>query len=377
MKKIVLLGSTGSIGVNTLNVIENLSDEFRAVTLTANTNVQLLAEQALKYKPNKVIIADESKYSELKQLLKNTDIEIEAGYDAVVNSASTENAEIVVNALVGSAGLKPTVEAAKAGKIIALANKESLVMAGDEVNRICKENGATLRPIDSEHSAIFQALLGENRKNISKIYLTASGGPFRNREEAFDNITPEQALKHPNWDMGKKISIDSATMMNKGLELIEAVHLFDVSPDDIQIVVHPESVIHSMVQFSDMSIMAQLGIPDMRIPIQFALTYPERRDLVLPELNFFKLQNMNFYKPDFDKFPCLRLAVDAIKKKGTYPVVLNAVNEIMVYRFLDGKIKFTDIPKIIEKELSEHKNIENPTIEQILDLNKEIWQRLQ
>jgi len=374
MKKIALLGSTGSIGVNTLKIIENLPEMFEVSYLTAHRNLTLLAEQAAKFKPKAVVIADKSLYPQAKSVIP-AGIEILTGEDAISDIAAADS-DIVVNALVGCAGLKPTAAAAKKGKLIALANKESLVMAGSIINQICQDTGAVLHPIDSEHSAIFQSLNGEDHKDIKKIILTASGGPFRNRNTDFSTISIAEALNHPNWSMGQKITIDSATMMNKGFEMIEAVHLFNIAPSQVEIVIHPESVIHSMVEYCDRSVIAQLGIPDMRIPIQYALTYPQRFPLDLPSLDFFHLGQMNFSKPDIAKFPAIRLAYQAIETGGTLPVVLNAVNEIMVYRFLAGQCQFTDIAETVENEMNNHQLIKNPTLNDILAVNDEIWQRL-
>jgi len=374
MKKIALLGSTGSIGVNTLKIIENLPEMFQVSYLTAHRNLTLLAEQAAIFKPKAVVIADKNLYQPAKSVIP-AGIEILAGEEAI-SEISAADSDIVVNALVGCAGLKPTAAAAKKGKLIALANKESLVMAGSIINQICKETGSVLHPIDSEHSAIFQSLNGEDHKDIKKIILTASGGPFRNRNIDFSTISVAEALNHPNWSMGQKITIDSATMMNKGFEMIEAVHLFNITPSQVEIVIHPESVIHSMVEYCDRSVIAQLGIPDMRIPIQYALTYPQRFPLDLPSLDFFHLGRMNFSKPDIEKFPAIRLAYQAIETGGTQPVVLNAVNEIMVYRFLAGLCKFTDIAETVENEMKNHQLIKNPTLNDIFAVNDEIWQRL-
>ena len=375
MKNISILGSTGSIGLNTMKIIDNLKNQFNVQYLSAYSNIDLLVSQAIKYKPRAIIIGDKKLYSKAKELLSfHREITILLGEEGLLEASSSSDIDVVVNAIVGASGLKPTIAAAKAGKYIALANKESLVMAGEIVNELCRKCRAVLHPIDSEHSAIFQALLGEDYSNINKIYLTASGGPFRTRKaNTFNDITLEEALNHPNWSMGKKITIDSATMMNKGLELIEAVHLFNVEADKIQIVVHPESVIHSMVEYVDNSIIAQLGIPDMRVPIQFALTYPSRKKLELPKLDFFKLQNITFYKPDYVLFPALQLATDSISAGGTMPVVLNAVNEIMVHKFLEGKIKFIEITRNIRKELEKHKNISNPTIDDVFAVNDEMF----
>ena len=377
MKNISILGSTGSIGLNTMKIIDNLKNQFNVQYLSAYNNVDILISQAKQYKPKGIIIGNEKLFNQAKEGMKEyPQIEILVGEEGLIQASSDSDIDVVVNAIVGASGLKPTIAAAETGKYIALANKESLVMAGEIINKLCQENKAILHPIDSEHSAIFQSLLGEKHSNINKIYLTASGGPFRTRKaNTFNDITLAEALNHPNWSMGKKITIDSATMMNKGLELIEAVHLFNVDVDKIQIVIHPESVIHSMVEYVDNSIIAQLGIPDMRIPIQFALTYPNRKKLELPKLDFFKLQNMTFFEPDYVLFPALQLATDSIKIGGTMTVVLNAVNEIMVHKFLAGEIKFIEITRNIRKELEKHNNILNPSIEDVFAVNDEIFDK--
>ncbi|MBN2789056.1 MAG: 1-deoxy-D-xylulose-5-phosphate reductoisomerase [Candidatus Delongbacteria bacterium] len=375
MKKLSILGSTGSIGDSTLKVIDNLKGQFKIKYLSANNNFKKLADQALRYNPEYVII-DKEFYQDLKDILGTSKIKILTIEEGLDQATSDKNVDIVVNAIVGSFGLRPTINAAKNGKIIALANKESLVMAGENVKSLMKEFGSKIIPIDSEHSAILQSLNGEEYSAINKIILTASGGPFRDRKDSLEDVSIEDALAHPNWSMGDKISIDSATMMNKGFELIEAVHLFDLGPERIEIIIHPESIIHSMVEFIDGSVIAQLGLPDMMVPIQYALTYPERKKLDLPKLDLHKLGTLNFFDPNTKMFPAINVAIEAIKEGGTVPVVLNAVNEIMVYKFLKGKIKFTDIVKNVEEEISKHKKIKDPTIDQIFEVNDEIWKRL-
>ena len=375
MKNLSILGSTGSIGDSTLKVVDNLKAQFKIRYLSANNNYKKLADLAKKYNPKYVII-DKEFYGDLKELLGSTKVKILTNEEGLIQACTDEKVDVVVNAIVGSFGLRPTITAAENGKVIALANKESLVMAGENVNALMKKTGATILPIDSEHSAIFQSLNGEKYSAINKIILTASGGPFRERKDSLEDVSITDALAHPNWAMGNKISIDSATMMNKGFELIEAVHLFNLKPDHIEVIIHPESIIHSMVEFIDGSVIAQLGLPDMMLPIQYALTYPDRKELDLPRLDLHKLKTMNFFDPDRELFPAIDLAIAAIEEGGTVPVVLNAVNEIMVYKFLKGKIKFTDIVKNTEKEIAKHKKIKKPSIDQIFEVNDEIWKRL-
>ncbi|MDA3838863.1 MAG: 1-deoxy-D-xylulose-5-phosphate reductoisomerase [Candidatus Delongbacteria bacterium] len=375
MKNLSILGATGSIGDSTLKVLDNLKGHFKIMYMSANNNYKKLADLAKKYDPEYVII-DKVFYKDLKELLGSTKIKVLTNEDGLIQATSDPRVQVVVNAIVGSFGLRPTITAAEHGKVIALANKESLVMAGENVNKLMKKTGAKILPIDSEHSAILQSLNGEEFSTIHRIILTASGGPFRDRKDSLENVTIADALAHPNWSMGDKISIDSATMMNKGFELIEAVHLFDLKPKQIDIIIHPESAIHSMVEYIDGSVIAQLGLPNMMLPIQYALTYPERKKMDLPRLNFHKLGTMNFYEPDRKLFPAIDVAIAAINEGGTVPVVLNTVNEIMVYKFLQGKIKFTEIVENVEKEISKHKKIINPTIDQIFEVNDEIWKRL-
>ncbi len=373
MKKIGILGSTGSIGKNTLNIIESNSDKFELVYITAKTQVKLLIEQAKKFKPKFVVIADEDKYSLLKSELSKLDIQVMSGYDSIVEIAGLKEVDIVVNAIVGSKGMLPSVSACKNGVDIALSNKESLVMAGDYLYSLAKKSGTKIFPVDSEHSAIWQCIQGEKEQNIQKLILTGSGGPFLNRDlKSFADITVNDALKHPNWSMGKKITIDSATMMNKGLEIIEAYHLFNIPQEKIEVVIHPQSIIHSMVEFIDSSVKAQLGLPDMKLPIQYALSYPDRFVANFDNLNLAKLKELTFFEPNYEKFPSLKLALNSLKLGKTYPVVLNVANELAVYSFIDNKIKFTDIPKIVEKMLNRHNPIENADIDAILDIETDI-----
>ncbi len=374
-KNISILGSTGSIGVNALKVCSNLRNDFKVRYISGYNNYRLLAAQAKLYKPDFVVTSD-TNYMNVKKRLKGFKSVILCGDEGLKRAAQDDKVSVVVNAIVGSFGLKPTVYAAEKGKNICLANKESLVMAGSVIKKIMKRTGSSIVPIDSEHSAMLQALNGEDRSTLEKIILTASGGPFRNRKGSLRNVTVQEALDHPNWSMGNKITIDSATLMNKGFELIEAVHLFDIPPSKIEIVIHPESIIHSMMQFIDGSVIAQMGLPDMKIPIQYALTHPGRTHLDQPRLDLAKISKMTFYKPDRKKFPALGLAEAAAKEGGTLPVVLNTVNEIMVYKFLDGKVKFTDIIKSVEKEMRDHRNKKDPSIEDIFELSGELWKKL-
>jgi len=371
-KKIAILGSTGSIGTQALEVIEQHPDLFSAEILTANTNVDLLIAQAKKFVPNIVIIADESLYEKLQSALTDLPIKVFAGAKDIEEVVSLPSVDIVLTAMVGFSGLLPTINAIKNKKIIALANKETLVVAGNIIQKLALEHGASIRPVDSEHSAIFQCLVGEVSNPIEKIYLTASGGPFRNLPaNEFKNITLEQALKHPNWAMGNKITIDSATMMNKGLEAIEAKWLFDLKPEQIDILVHPQSIVHSMVQFTDGSIKAQMGLPDMKLPIQFAFTYPERTTSSFPRMNFMDYPSLDFQKPDFEKFKALKLAFAAMDEAGNMPCIMNAANEIAVDAFLNKKITFVDIPNIVENAMEKSEFIIKPTIEDYLETDKQ------
>lgn len=370
MKNVSILGSTGSIGTQTLDVIRRNAD-INVVALAAGTRVADLAEQVREFKPQLVCIGKEELVSELKTLIGDMDVKIVSGDEGLIEAATIESAEIVVTAVVGMMGITPTVEAIKAHKDIALANKETLVCAGHIIMSLAKECNVNIYPVDSEHSAIFQCLNGENRGEIEKILLTASGGPFRGKKRAdLENVQLEDALKHPNWAMGRKITIDSSTMVNKGLEVMEAQWLFGVPAEKVQVIVQPQSIIHSMVEFKDRAVMAQLGSPDMRLPIQYALYYPERRELNTERLDFYELANITFEKPDMETFKGLKLAYEAAVRGGNIPTALNAANEVAVARFLDRKIKYLDIPDIIEYAMNEVDYINNPTVEQILSTQK-------
>lgn len=372
IKSITILGSTGSIGVQTLDVIKNL--EYKVIALSADKNIDLLEKQIIEHMPKVAVVNDNLKAAELKRRLKSGATTILSGQKGLVTIATMEEADIIVAAIVGIAGLIPTYEAVKKGKVVAIANKETLVTAGQIIMKEAKNKRAVILPIDSEHSAIFQCLEGNNKKELHKIILTASGGPFRGLNyKHFKNITPKKALKHPNWKMGSKISIDSATMMNKGLEVIEAKWLFDLRLEQIEIIIHPQSIIHSMVEYIDGSVIAQLGEPDMRIPIQYAITYPKRYTNKFNRLNILKIGKLTFEKPDYFAFPCLGLAFEAIKEGGTMPTVLNSANEEAVKLFLEEKIKFTMIPIFIEKAMNKHINIPNPNICDIISTDK--WVR--
>jgi 1-deoxy-D-xylulose-5-phosphate reductoisomerase len=354
-KGLAVLGSTGSVGVNTLDVVAAHPDQFAVVTLTAHSNVDLLEQQARRFRPRLAVLFEEDKATLLRQRLHGLDIEVETGLEGLCRAATYSGVQLVVSAVVGAVGLLPTIRAVEAGVDVALANKETLVMAGELVIRPEQPGWGHIIPVDSEHNAIFQALQGQQRAALRRILLTASGGPFREWSlEAMRAASVADALNHPNWKMGRKITIDSATMMNKGLEVIEAHHLFQVSVDQVQVVVHPQSIIHSMVEFYDGSVLAQLGIPDMRVPISYALAYPERLPNTLPALDLFALQTLHFYPPDLERFPCLRLAFEAARIGGTMPAVLNAANEIAVQAFLDGMIPFLDIATVIEATMSQH-----------------------
>jgi len=372
MKKVSILGSTGSIGINALSVIDNHLGEFDVIALSANKNGQLLIEQALKYQPEFVAIVDTETAIIVEDQLSSTNIKVLKGRDGLLELSSYEAADLMLNALVGSSGMEPTINALKSKVDVALSNKESLVMAGNIINDIKNNSGAKIFPVDSEHSAIWQCLTGESMEDVNKIILTGSGGPFRTLDRSkFSSITPEQALKHPNWDMGNKITIDSATMMNKGLEVIEAFWLFNISKEMIEIIIHPESIIHSMVEFKDKSIKAQLGLPDMKIPIQYALTFPNHPQSSWKELSLTEIKSLTFEKPDYKKFPCMRLAFDVLEKEGSAPAVLNVANEQAVYRFLKNEISFNEISHIIEMACNQHNYISQPTLDDLLNL--EIW----
>lgn len=371
-KKITILGSTGSIGTQSLDVIRGL-DNIKILAMTANKSIDLFEKQVREFNPELAVLMNEEKAEELKKRLSDTDINVESGMDGLIKAASYQGVDTVINSVVGNIGLEPTAAAIRSGKNIALANKETLVSAGELIMRELKENNVNMYPVDSEHSAVFQCLQGNKGNKINKILLTASGGPFRNRK-ALNGIKLKDALNHPNWDMGKKITIDSATLMNKGLEVIEAKWLFGVETNQIQVLVHPQSVVHSMVEFEDGAVMAQLGEPDMRIPIQYALTYPKRVKNDFPKIDFFIKNNLTFEKPKTELFPCLGLAYDAIKTGGTMPAVLNAANETAVYAFIDGKIEFNDIPKLIEQAMKAYNVKYDYTLEEVLDADK--WGRL-
>ena len=362
-KHIAILGSTGSIGRNCLSVIHNLAERISISYLTTNTNIELLQSQIAHVHPRGVVVLDKTKAAALRSAVGGS-VEVLAGIEGLLEIVRRDDVDMVINSVVGFAGLKPTVEAIKHKKHIALANKETLVVAGELVTSLVQEHGVHLVPIDSEHSAILQCLTGEDWKNASRIILTASGGPLLHTpKEAFASITVEEALNHPNWKMGNKITIDSATLMNKGLEVIEAHWLFGLPANRIDVVIHPQSIIHSMVEFIDGSIKAQLGMPDMKLPIQYALTYPERCPMNNNRVDFPKLQSMTFFTPDRDKFRCLQLAYDALDLGGTAPAVMNAANEIAVQAFLDKKIPFHRIPELIEQALARQTNHMSPDLE--------------
>lgn len=371
-RKIAVLGSTGSIGTQTLEVVSFYSDLFEISVLTANRNVELLIEQAKKFQPNVVVIGDESKYEILSESLADEDIKIYCGEAALEQVVEMDEIDIVLTALVGFSGLKPTIAAIKAGKNIALANKETLVVAGEIITKLAKEKGVNIYPVDSEHSAIFQCLVGEFQNPIEKIYLTASGGPFRGKKLAdLNGIKKEQALKHPNWEMGAKITIDSATMMNKGLEVIEAKWLFGLSNEQIDVIVHPQSIIHSIVQFKDGSMKAQMGLPDMKLPIQYALTYPKRLQTEFERFDFLNYPNLSFEKPDLVTFKNLDLAYKAMERGGNLPCILNASNEIAVAAFLEDKIEFLAIADINEKVMEMAKFIASPDLDALFLTDQE------
>ncbi len=371
-KNIAILGSTGSIGTQALEVIEGHSDKFTVEVLTAQNNSTLLIEQAKKHNPNTVVIANESKYEEVFSALDPLDIKVYAGENALAQVVTMESIDTVLTALVGYSGLKPTINAINAGKHIALANKETLVVAGELVTQLAKEKGVNLYPVDSEHSAIFQCLVGEFHNPIEKIILTASGGPFRGKDSNFlQSVTKAQALNHPNWDMGAKITIDSASLMNKGLEVIEAKWLFGLKHDQIEVIVHPQSIIHSMIQFTDGSIKAQMGLPDMRLPIQFALSYPDRLDSDFQRFNFADYPALTFEQPDMETFRNLQLAYTAMEKGGNQPCILNAANEIAVEGFLTDKVSFLGMSDVVEKCLASISHVARPTLDDYVNTDKE------
>lgn len=370
-KRIAILGSTGSIGTQALNVIRRHRDRFAVEVLCAGSNADLLIQQALEFDPNAVAIADEGKYAQVSEALQPQGIKVYAGEGAIADLMEMETVDLVLAAIVGFAGLRPTLRAIEHGKPIALANKETMVVAGSIVTAAALQHRVPILPVDSEHSAIFQCLIGEGA--IDKILLTASGGPFRGRSrEQLEGVTLEQALNHPNWKMGRKVTIDSASLMNKGLEVIEAKWLFGVDAEDIEVVVHPQSVVHSMVQFCDGSIKAQLGIPSMETPIQFAFSYPERIESHLPRLDFAQYPNLTFEKPDRKTFRCLDLAYQAIGRGGNMPCVMNAANEVAVQQFIDGKIRFLDIADRVEEAMQRAPFIANPTLDDLFQTDKNI-----
>ena len=371
-RHIAILGSTGSIGRQALDVISNYPDRFEAYVLVANNSVDLLIKQARTFMPEIVVIANENKYNQLKSALSDLPIKVWCGSKSIEEVVKDENIDMILTAMVGFSGLKPTINAVKAGKTIALANKETLVVAGELISSLAFENRAAILPVDSEHSAIFQCLNGEGNNNIEKLLLTASGGPFRNvSKEHLRNVTKTEALVHPKWNMGEKVTIDSSTLMNKGFEMIEAKWLFGVRPSQVEVLVHPESIIHSMVQFEDRSIIAQLGQPDMRIPIQYAFSYPERLKTEVEEVDFFELSQLTFEKPDRDRFPSLTFAYDAIETGGNMPCILNAANEIAVSLFLQEKIGFVDMSLLIEKTLQKASFVKSPSLDDYMQTDSE------
>jgi len=371
-KRIAIFGSTGSIGTQALDVIRSHSEMFEAEILTAQTNDELLVAQALEFRPNAIVIGDETKYTKVKDALAGTDTKVFTGEQSLEDVADFNSYDIMLAAIVGFAGLKPTLKAVNKGKLVALANKETLVVAGDIVMQQALENRAPIIPVDSEHSAIFQCLVGEARNPIEKIILTASGGPFLGKKPNFlVNVKRDHALQHPNWSMGAKISIDSATLMNKGLEMIEAKWLFNLRPEQIEVLVHPQSIIHSMVQFEDGSIKAQMGLPDMKLPIQYALGFPNRLKNDFPRMNFRKYPNLSFEEPDIKTFRNLGLAIEAMKKGGNMPCILNAANEIAVWAFLKNRIGFLDITAVVEKTMEKINFIQTPTLEEYFESDGE------
>ena len=373
-KGLAILGSTGSVGLNTLDVVATHPEKFDVVTLAAHSNLDVIEQQVRRFRPRLAVLYAEEKAEVLRRRVRDLDVEVDAGLSGLCRAATYSGVELVVSAVVGAVGLLPTIRAVEAGIHVALANKETLVMAGELVVRADQPTWGRIIPVDSEHNAIFQALHGHERAALRRILLTASGGPFREWPlEAMQHATVASALQHPNWKMGRKITIDSATMMNKGLEVIEAHHLFQVPVEEVQVVVHPQSIIHSMVEFYDGSILAQLGIPDMRIPISYALAYPERLPNTLPSLDLFEVQTLNFYPPDVHRFPCLQLAFEAARTGGTMPAVLNAANEVAVQAFLDETIGFLDIPAVIETTMTQHSPI--PLTDASVAVQADRWAR--
>jgi 1-deoxy-D-xylulose-5-phosphate reductoisomerase len=371
-KRIAIFGSTGSIGTQALDVIEANPELFEVEILTAHTNDELLVKQALQFNPNAVVIGDEKKYEKVKQALASTDVKVFTGEQSLEEVAAFDTYDMMLAAIVGFAGLKPTLRAIENKKAIALANKETLVVAGDIVMQKAVENRVPIIPVDSEHSAIFQCLVGEHRNKIDKVILTASGGPFRGRKPNFLlNVKRDHALQHPNWTMGAKITIDSATLMNKGLEMIEAKWLFNLAPEQIQVVIHPQSIIHSMVQFEDGSIKAQMGLPDMKLPIQYAMSFPQRLTNNFPRYDFKKINTLSFEEPDLKTFRNLALAIDALQKGGNLPCIMNAANEIAVWAFLKNRVGFLDMTDIIEKTMNHVPFIAKPTLDEYFESDAE------
>jgi 1-deoxy-D-xylulose-5-phosphate reductoisomerase len=371
-KRIAILGSTGSIGTRSLEVIGNNPDLFEVEVLTANKNVDLIISQAKKFQPNVVVVADKDSYRKVADALMSLPVKVYAGSDAINQVVQMDSVDLVLTAMVGYSGLIPTYYAVRSGKIIALANKETLVVAGGLITRLARENNSAIIPVDSEHSAIFQCLVGELGNAVEKIILTCSGGPFRGKStEELENVTVEMALNHPNWDMGAKITIDSATLINKGFEVIEAHWLFGLPASKIEVIVHPQSIVHSLVQFEDGSVKAQLGLPDMRLPIQYALGYPYRLNNNFPRFDFNNYPTLSFEQPDIKKFRNLALAYEVLNSGGNAPCVLNAANEVAVQAFLDGRVKFTDMPVIIEKAIRKVDLIKDPNLEDLIKTNSE------
>ena len=369
MRRLSILGSTGSIGTQAVEVVTGLPGEFQVVALTARRSAALLAEQARRLRVKVVAITDETAAGELQERLSGSGIEILTGMEGVLAVAGRDDIDLCLNALVGGAGMAPTIAALKAGVDVALSNKESLVMAGELITELVRRKEAQLYPVDSEHSAIWQCLVGENHDQVRRLVLTGSGGPFRTwPREQLAEVTKAQALQHPNWDMGPKITIDSATMMNKGLEVIEARWLFDLPPERIDIVIHPQSIIHSMVEFADGSVKAQLGIPDMKVPIQYALTYPDHKPSNWPRLDLVQVATLTFEPPDLEKFPCITLAYEALRRGGSAPAALNMANDLAVQAFLEDRIAFLEIPATLEKVLAEHPFVEHQDLEAIEEL---------
>ncbi len=370
-KKIAILGSTGSIGTQALEVIAQHSDLYEAYILTANSQADLLIQQARQFQPAAVVIADEAKYDYVREALQNEPIQVYAGSDALCQVVQNNEVDIVLTALVGFSGLRPTIAAIEAGKTIALANKETLVVAGELITQLAIEKRVAILPVDSEHSAIFQSLMGE-QSEIEEIILTASGGPFRKMSlEQLQTVTPAMALKHPNWDMGAKITIDSASMMNKGLEVIEAKWLFGVGPEKIRVVVHPQSIIHSAVQYADGAVKAQLGVPDMKVPIQLALSYPKRLKSPFERLDWYNMQDLTFEQPDLNRFPCLGLAYESLRRGGNAPCVINAANEVVNLAFRQERCSFLQMPEIIEKTLNTVPFVAHPSLDDYLAIDAE------